>query len=86
MEDVTYQSVLLPAEYVSTNVLSSPFHGAFVDGVKYFNTRLDGTYIEDCGYLPESAATNLCTRSEDFTTTWTITGGGSVTPNSVNSP
>ena len=31
MEDVTYQSVLLPAEYVSTNVLSSPFHGANVD-------------------------------------------------------
>ena len=32
MEDVTYQSVLLPAEYVSTNVLTStPFHGANVD-------------------------------------------------------
>ena len=57
-----------------------------VDGVKYFNTRLDGTYIEDCGYLPESATTNLCTRSEDFTTTWTLNGGLSLTPNSVDSP
>ena len=32
IEDVTYQSVLLPAEYVSTNVLTTaPFHGANVD-------------------------------------------------------
>lgn len=57
-----------------------------VDGVKYFNTRLDGTYIEGCGYLPESATTNLCTQSEDFTTTWTLNGGGSVTAGSTASP
>lgn len=30
-EDVTGQSIKTPSEYVSTNVLSSPFHGAMVD-------------------------------------------------------
>lgn len=86
MEDVTYQSVRTPWEYVSTNVLSSPFHGAFVDGVKYFNTRLDGTYIEDCGYYADTSSQNLCTQSENFTTTWATSGGLTVTPNSVASP
>lgn len=42
MEDVTYQSVLLPAEYVSRNVLTAtPYHGANVDGVKYFDTDVN---------------------------------------------
>ena len=45
MEDVTQQSVKTPGDYVSTNVLSFPFHGACVDGVKYFDTYLDGTAI-----------------------------------------
>lgn len=86
LEDVTEQSNRSVGEYVSTNVLSSPFHGAFVDGVKYFNTRLDGTYIEDCGYYADTSSQNLCTRSEDFTTTWTTNGWLTVTPNSVASP
>lgn len=86
LEDVTYQSVKTPWEYVSTNVLSSPFHGAMVDGVKYFNTRLDWTYIEGCGYYADTGSTNLCSQSEDFTTTWTTSGGLTVTPNSVASP
>ena len=38
-EDVTGQSIQTPAEYVSTNVLSSPYHGANVDWVKYFDTE-----------------------------------------------
>ena len=46
-----------------------------VDGVKYFNTRLNGTYIEGCGYYADTSSTNLCTRSEDFTTAWTTNGG-----------
>lgn len=35
-EDVTGQSNQNPSEYVSVGVLSTPFHGAKVDGVKYF--------------------------------------------------
>jgi len=38
IEDVTGQSNQNPSEYVSVNVLSSPFHGNFVDGVRYFQT------------------------------------------------
>lgn len=38
-EEVTGQSNQNPGEYVSTNVLSSPFQGAGVDGVKYFSTQ-----------------------------------------------
>jgi len=35
-EDVTGQTNQAPSEYVSVGVLSAPFHGANVDGVKYF--------------------------------------------------
>lgn len=45
MEDVTGKSDTSFGGYVSTNVLSSPFHGANVDGVKYFDTYLNGTPI-----------------------------------------
>jgi hypothetical protein len=53
---VTGQSIQTAAEYVSTNVLSSPFHGAMVDGVKYFDTDINGTPIPDStlkGYFAE---------------------------------
>ena len=57
IEDVTGQSILAPAEYVSTNVLNAfPYHGAGVDGVKYFDTTLTGEKIpEDTmkGFLNE---------------------------------
>ena len=52
-EDVTGQSVQTAAEYVSTNVLSSPFHGAMVDGVKYFDTDISGNQLSPDGYLAE---------------------------------
>ena len=47
LEDVTGQSVQTPSEYVSTNVLVSPFHGAMVDGVKYFDTDISGNPIPE---------------------------------------
>lgn len=37
VEDVTGQSNQNPSEYVSVGVLSTPYHGYFVDGVKYFD-------------------------------------------------
>ena len=38
LEDITGQAVRCPSEYTSSGVLSSPFHGAMVDGVRYFNS------------------------------------------------
>ncbi len=44
IEDVTGQSNQNPSEYVSVGVLSAPYHGAGVDGVKNFNT-LNGNTV-----------------------------------------
>lgn len=73
VQNVTGQSVQTPAEYVSTNVLSSPFHGAMVDGVKYFDTDINGNQLSPDGYLAEGVKTNLFTDSEDFSL-WTKAG------------
>lgn len=43
-EDVTGQANQNPAEIVSNGVLSAPYHGAGVDGVKYFDT-LNGNTV-----------------------------------------
>ena len=53
MEDVTGQSDTSFGGYVSTNVLVSPFHGAMVDGVKYFDTDISGNQLSPDGYLAE---------------------------------
>ena len=57
IEDITGQSILAPAEYVSVNVLNAvPYHGAGVDGVKYFDTTLTGAKIPEAtlkGFLNE---------------------------------
>ena len=88
VEDVTGQSNKNPSEYVSNGVLSSPWHGAGVDGVKYFNvyngntvtskvvTEATGSNIPEAtlkGVKIEVASTNLCLQSETFTTTWVPT-------------
>ncbi len=39
LENVTGKVTQSPSEYVSVGVLSTPFHGCFVDGVKYFDTE-----------------------------------------------
>ena len=44
LENVTGQSNQIPSEYVSVGVLSAPYHGANVDGVKYFDT-LNGNTV-----------------------------------------
>ena len=78
LEDVTGQANQNPSEYISTNVLSAPYHGAGVDGVKYFPyrngntvasnvvTEAQGPAIPDAtlkGYLAEGARTNLLLQS-----------------------
>ncbi len=44
VENITGQSNQAPGEYVSRNVLASPWHGAGVDGIKYFKT-LNGNTV-----------------------------------------
>ncbi len=69
IEDVTAQSIQTAGEYVSVGVLSSPYHGSGVDGVKCFDTTLAGVPIPTAtlkGYLAEGARTNLCLQSQVF--------------------
>jgi len=48
------------SEYVSSGVLSSPFHGAYVDNVKYFGTDRSGSVLTNLkGALIELLAINL---------------------------
>ncbi len=86
-ENVTGQSNQDPSEYVSVGVLSSPFHGAMVDGVKYFEyengntvagnvvTEATGATLNTlAGTLVETASTNLVLQSSNFGTTWAAVG------------
>jgi hypothetical protein len=84
LEDVTGQANQNPSEYVSTNVkTSAPYHGANVDGVKYFTTyngnttasnvvtEATGANIPDAtlhGYVAEGARTNSLLYSEALNT------------------
>ena len=85
-ESVTGQSNQNPSEYVSVGVLSAPYHGANVDGVKYFDTQNGNTVASNVvteatgaaiststllGYLAEGARTNRVLQSNTFLTTWT---------------
>ena len=69
LEDITgYDSSYVP-EYVSVGVLSAPFHGAGIDGAKYFETDWQGAPIPAANLLKvrrESAATNNLLRSRDL--------------------
>ena len=101
VEDVTGQSNTNPSEYVSVGVLSAPYHGANVDGVKYFSqqngntvasnvvTEAVGAAIDSStllGYLAEGARTNLCLQSEVLdNASWTKTRS-TITANAVASP
>ena len=74
-EDVTGQSIQTPAEYVSTNVLSSPYHGANVDWVKYFDTDVNWVAIPKTTLkwlLNEWQRTNICTYSDLSATWWSV--------------
>jgi len=81
LEDVTGQANQNPSEYVSTGILSTPYHGANVDGVKYFTTQNGNTVVSNVvteatgavipdatlhGYVAEGARTNLLEYSEQF--------------------
>lgn len=88
MENVTGQANQNPSEYVSTGVkTATPYHGANVDGVKYFSTyngntvasnvvtEATGASIPDAtlhGYVAEGVRTNSFKYSEVFgNSNWT---------------
>lgn len=56
-ENVTGQSNWNPSEYVSVGALSSPYHGANVDGVKYFQT-LNGNTVTN-NVVAEATGTSI---------------------------
>jgi hypothetical protein len=80
-----------------TGVLRSlNFHGAGVDGVKFFDTTNGNSVVNGVlyewrgepipeatllGYKSEGSRTNLCLRSNAFTTTWTALGTPAATQN-----
>ena len=93
VQDVTGASNQAPGEYVSNGVLSAPYHGAGVDGVKYFDTEngntvasnvvteATGAAIADAtldGYLAEGQRQNRCLYSQDFTNAAWVSGGGGI--------
>jgi hypothetical protein len=101
IENVTGQTNQAPAEFVSNGVLTAPFHGNGVNGVKYFNTtngnsvagnvvtEAAGVAIADTtllGYFSENAATNRALQSQTFDhATWVKTNV-TVTANTTAAP
>ena len=82
-----------PSEYVSVGVLSSPYHGANVDGIKYFATENGNSVVSNVvtegtgaaitgGYLlMEPAATNQQIHANNFASDSLLRAGtGSATP------
>jgi len=74
-ENVTGQADQTASEYVSVGVLSAPFHGAGVDGCKYFTTNKNDTPIYSSvlkKYLAEPSRVNNCLWGRDATNAaWT---------------
>jgi hypothetical protein len=74
-ENVSGQADQTASEYVSVGVLSAPFHGAGVDGCKYFTTNKDGSAIPAAtlkGYYAEPSRVNNCLWGRDATNAaWT---------------
>lgn len=82
LEDVTGGSRLAPSEYVSVGALSAPFHGAGVDGVKYFSTWnrhtvLAGGYVVEPGREAEKNPDPLIQNPDGWQVL--VTGAGAST-------
>ncbi len=67
LEEVTGQSNQNPSEYVSVGVLSAPYHGAGVDGVKYFTT-LNGNTVSSNVVTDATGAPITSANSSTLTT------------------
>lgn len=76
--NITPNALTTVPEYVSVGVLSSPWHGAGVDGVKYFSTYEDGTPIPETNLLgarlnPNAITNNLLYCRDLTNAAWTKT-------------
>lgn len=101
LEKVSGQSNQAPAEYVSSGVLSAPYHGAGVDGVRYFDTENGNSVVSNVvteatgaaiaddtlkGYLSEGQRTNRCLYSEDFTNAAWVKTNCTISADSIAAP
>lgn len=81
-ENVTGRADKMPSEYVATGVLSLPYYGAGVDGIRYFDTNKDGSPIPESTLkrlkLNSAAVTNTALWCRDFTNAAWVKDG--VTP------
>lgn len=95
IEEVSGQTIQLPSEYITVGALPAPYHGAGVDGVKYFDYRNGNSVasgiVTDArgeslptpdGLLCEGGRTNL----ETNTGTVQVIGGTVVPATSVLDP
>ena len=95
VEDVSGQTNKAPGDYVSCGALSSPYHGAGVDCVKYFNTFNANNYNTSTNLVTESSgsfiplAQNLLIHSNTFSS-WgsfnpsTFTANAGIAPDGSN--
>ena len=81
IEDVTGQSNQNPSEYVSVGVLSAPYHGANVDGVKYFST-LNGNTVAS-NVVTEATGAAINSSNAKFGVLSGVAGSYFSTPDSV---
>src|SRR5574343_172730 len=101
LELLTGASNQSPSEYVSSDVLSAPYHGAGVDGVKYFDTTNGNSVASNVvteatgapiaedtlrGYLSEPPRDNICLYSIDYTNAAWVKTNVSVTAGIAGAP
>jgi len=71
LEDSTGRADKTPSEYLATGVLSAPYYGAGIDGLKYYATNKDGSAIPESILkglnLNSAAVTNTALWCRDFT-------------------
>jgi hypothetical protein len=81
-ELVTGQTNQNPSEYVSVGVLSSPYHGAMVDGVKYFST-LNGNTVSS-NVVTEATGAAINSSNAKFGVLPGVAGSYFSTPSNAN--
>lgn len=87
--EIAVPGLTRPSEYVSIAQLTTPFHGFFADGVKYFTTDRNGDDIPEAtrgGLLIEESGDNKLLQSETFGTTWATGGTAVITSDNHASP
>ena len=80
-ENVVGQANINPSEPVSVGVLSAPFHGANVDGVKYFDT-LNGNTVAS-NVVTEATGAKISSATAKFAVLPGVSGSYFSTPDSV---